>query len=701
MPNARFRWQCKSFADDAFKQSVKKRFTDLGVKNEAVELLGFTSREGYFAAHAEIDILLDTFPFTGGTTTCEALWLGVPTLTLAGESMVARQGASLLTAAGLKEWIAETKSEYINKAIAYSGNIEKLSALRASLRQQVLASPIFDSQKFARNFEASLWDMWHEVCENSADVNALFNQQIYTDQQSYTDTHAEDGNQLAGTFNTELPLAIKEKNHAESTVDICIQALAHSPNSSGIQHNLANALRELGRFNEAVEAYRKSIALNSQCVDTHVNLAQVLILQGEYTQAETCIMQALALDPNMPEAYNSLGVVKQYQGELLAAQAALVQAIELNPENADAFSNLASVLQDQGQITVAENCFKKASSLDPNQLKFLGNLLFCTNYINKDGDNYIKLAKEWGSLAAQHAPIHFNTWQHDEQTTRLRVGFVSGDLREHPVAFFLESLLSNLDQSCIELLAYSADYREDTMTARLKPYFAEWKSIRGLTDLEAAELIHQDGVHILIDLSGHTGSSRLPVFACKPAPIQASWLGYYASTGLPQMDYFIADEISVPQSQQHLFTEQIKYLPHSRMCFTPPATEAAVSSLPALTHGYITFGCFQNMAKVNDEVLALWLQIMQTIPNARLRWQCKSLVDSDFVESVKARLTECGFDLQRVTLLPSVEREAYLAAHAEIDIILDTFPFTGGTTTCEALWMGGANVNHARQYIGF
>lgn len=679
---SRFRWQCKSFAEDSFKRSVKQRLVHLGVKAESIQLLSFSSREGYFAAHQEIDILLDTFPFTGGTTTCEAMWLGVPTLTLAGESMIARQGASLLAAAGLQDWIANTKEEYLSKAIAFSADLEKLSLLRTTLRQQVLASPIFDSQTFARNFEKSLWEMWTEISKSYADVELTFNQHNHAQNASEADSKEQT------SIISALPETFQQKNHFEATVDICLKTLVDLPNSATIYNNLAGALREIGRLPEAIEAYRKSIALDTNCTDTLINLAQVLVLQDHYADAEVCVMQALALAPNMVEAYNTLGVIKQFQGDLPAAQEALVQAIELSPENADFFSNLASVLLDQGQITVAESCFNKAFALAPTQLTLLRNVLFCTNYLTQDGIAYLTLAKEWGSLARQQAPIHFDTWQKDEEVTRLKVGFVSGDLREHPVAFFLESMLTNIDPSRIELYAYATDYREDHTTARIKPYFSQWKTLRGLSDLEAAQLIHQDGIHILIDLSGHTGGSRLPMFACKPAPVQASWLGYYASTGLNEMDYFLADEISVPTTQQHLFTEKLRYLPHSRLCFTPPSINLEVTPLPAITNGFITFGSFQNMAKVNDDVLILWAKILQTIPNARLRWQCKSFTNSGFVDTVKTRLTAIGFDLARVTLLPSVAREAYLSGHAEVDVILDTFTFTGGTTTCEALWMG-------------
>jgi len=207
-------------------------------------------------------------------------------------------------------------------------------------------------------------------------------------------------------------------------------------------------------------------------------------------------------------------------------------------------------------------------------------------------------------------------------------------------------------------------------------------------DETAARLIHADGVHVLLDLSGHTGNSRLPVFAWKPAPVQASWLGYFATTGVAEMDYLLADEVGVPEAQRKYFSETLWYLPDTRLCFTPPAIDLPVASLPALHNGFVTFGSFQNLAKVQDEVLDAWGRILGALPNARLRWQCKQLGDPAVAEKMMVRFRQHRIDPARVTMHGTMYRDAYLSAHAEVDVMLDTFPYPGGTTTCEALWMG-------------
>ena len=201
-------------------------------------------------------------------------------------------------------------------------------------------------------------------------------------------------------------------------------------------------------------------------------------------------------------------------------------------------------------------------------------------------------------------------------------------------------------------------------------------------------MIHDDGIHILIDLAGHTAYTRLPVFAWKPAPIQVAWLGYFATTGLTEMDYLIADHVGVPEENRTHFTEQLWYLPETRLCFSPPDTELPVTTLPAIHNEYITFGCFQNLSKVSEVVLSTWADALNAVPDSHLRWQCKQFVDAPVAERVRQRFQELGISPDRISLRGGTSRETYLSAHSEVDMILDTFPYPGGTTTCEALWMG-------------
>ncbi|MGV3581612.1 MAG: tetratricopeptide repeat protein [Methylophilus sp.] len=486
--------------------------------------------------------------------------------------------------------------------------------------------------------------------------------------------------------------------------------------------NLGLLYQKMGRVKEAEACYQKALSLDAPSAETINNLAVVLINQGRYPEAEAQCRKALEIAPELGDAWNNLGLILQarmvnqeaeaafeqalkYQpndvqtlvnfsvtlkilGKLSQSEACLKKAIKLDPKNPDAYVNLGMTYLDQSQVEAAITATQKALAIDAKHLDAHDNLLFALEYSDQYSDQTrLEAAREYGCMVAEGVSA-YTSWNVEEKADRLRIGIVSGDLRQHPVAYFLKNALEHLDANQVELFAYSTDGRMDATTAELQPYFTSMKSLAGYSDVAAAEMIHQDGIHILLDLSGHTGGNKLPVFAWKPAPVQASWLGYWATTGVEAIDYVLADEVGVPLSHQAQFTEAIQYLPQTRMCFTPPTTDLPVAPLPALTNSYITFASFQNMAKVSDEVLTLWAQVMQAVPNSRLRWQCKVFIDHDVIAAVKTRMVACGIDPAQVSFHGKVTREEYLAAHAEVDVILDSFPFPGGTTTCEALWMG-------------
>ena len=240
----------------------------------------------------------------------------------------------------------------------------------------------------------------------------------------------------------------------------------------------------------------------------------------------------------------------------------------------------------------------------------------------------------------------------------------------------------------LELFAYSNHLETDALTERIKSCCRGWHTVHSLSDEHLAQLVRNDSIDILIDLSGHTGDNRLPMFAWKPAPVQVTWLGYFATTGVAAIDYLIADPWTLPDSEEVNFSETIWRLPETRLCFTPPAEALEVAPLPALSNDFITFGCFNNLTKMNDQVVALWARIFVAIPNSRLFLKSQPLGEASVQQSVSKRFADHGIDPQRLILEPYVPRGNYLAAYNQVDIALDPFPFPGGTTTVEALWMG-------------
>jgi predicted O-linked N-acetylglucosamine transferase (SPINDLY family) len=471
------------------------------------------------------------------------------------------------------------------------------------------------------------------------------------------------------------------------------------PEDAEAHFNLGNTVKDLGKLDDAIASYRMAVTLKPDFAMAYFNLGNVLRRAGKIKDAAESFRRTVEINPGLAQAHCNLGTALLALGQYNAAEASYRRAIEINPHIAEAYYNLGNALRKMGRLDDAEENYRLAVEIKPDYAQAQSNLLFTLNYTAKAPEYCLEEARRYGRMVSQKVTARYSTWQCAAHPERLRVGMVSGDLHNHPVGYFLESLLANLDPARVELIAYPTDLTVDSLTARIKPYFTAWKPLHGLSDEDAARLIHGDCLHVLLDLSGHTDESRLSVFAWKPAPVQVAWLGYFATTGVGEMDYLLADEVGVPEEQRKYFTETIWYLPDTRLCFTPPATELPVAALPAQKNGYITFGCFQNLSKVGDDVLAAWGSILNRLPSARLRWQCKQFGDPAVVAQLVERLQQHDIDPERVTMLGAVGREAYLNAHAEVDVMLDTFPFPGGTTTCEALWMGVPTITLAGETL--
>jgi protein O-GlcNAc transferase len=496
-----------------------------------------------------------------------------------------------------------------------------------------------------------------------------------------SDTSAADAcYKLAGFYRKEGRVA--------DSIPVFEEALRRDPTLKAAWNDLGLAKAALGSFSEAESCYKRALEVDPAYATAYNNLGLTLNAQWRFSDAESAFKKGIELSPDSVLMHTNLSPALVSQGKIKEAEAVLKKAVELSPEYEGSYINLGTNYLAQGLATEAEAAFLEALKLKPHSVLAKSNLLFAMNYLgNHSADYRLQQACEYDQIVNDLVKEPYVSWMR-KSSPRLRIGLLSGDLREHPVAYFLESWAKNVDFSKLELIAYTTDNREGPVTQRLKPSFSAWKTVMGLTDQAAAELIHQDRIDILIDLSGHTSGNRLSILTWRPAPIQVSWLGYFATTGMKSVDYFIADEMGVPEMNQQQFVERIKYLPNTRLCFTAPPSLVSVCPLPALNNGYVTFACFQNYAKVGADVLALWAKVLHAIPTARLRWQCKSFDDPDVLARLNVQLARLNIAFERVILLGAVTRDLYLAAHAEVDVILDTFPFPGGTTTCEALWMG-------------
>lgn len=468
------------------------------------------------------------------------------------------------------------------------------------------------------------------------------------------------------------------------------RALERRPDLGELHTLLGATLVATNRPELATESYRTALKLQPNNAQYVYNLGFSFQEQGFFDDAKNCYRRALALKPDLPVALNNMGLILGFFGQFAEAEAACHRALEIEPENSRFHVNLGGVRLDQGQYALAETSFRRALELDPDYFYALSNILFLHTLDGRHGDQQcLEDARHFGRLVSAQAAGRFNQWQCEMEPKRLRVGVVSGDIRDHSVGLFLEGFLKEIDPARIELIAYPTHRETNDLTTRVKPCFAKWSSLVSLPDDVAAKRIHDDGIHVLLDLSGHMAYNRLPVFAWKPAPVQASWLGYCATTGVAEMDYYIADAETLPEDQEKNFVEKIWRLPDSYLCFSQPVFEVAVVPPPVLTKGHVTFGSFNNLAKMTDEVIAAWSRILDAVPGSRLLLKSKQLKEPSIRTSVLARYAAHGIGAERLILEnPIGNRGGHLAAYGLVDIGLDTFPYNGVTTTMEALWMG-------------
>jgi len=297
----------------------------------------------------------------------------------------------------------------------------------------------------------------------------------------------------------------------------------------------------------------------------------------------------------------------------------------------------------------------------------------------------------WATRHAEPVASDIPSHQNDRKPNRrLRIGYVSPDFRTHSVAYFMEALLENHDRSAFEIFCYSDVALKDTTSVRFENLADCWRDIAGMPDENVAQWVLNDRVDILVDLAGHTAKNRMLLFARKPAPVQVSYLGYPNTTGLDTVDYRITDSWSDPPGQtDHLYTEKLLHLPHGFLCYTPPKTSPAAGNLPAERSGFITFGSFNNRAKITPEVIKIWSMILILVPNARLYIKSKSLSDSATQKSLHDKFIENNVAPEQIKFMGySPSTYDHLDLYNSVDIGLDTFPYNGTTTTCEAMWMG-------------
>ena len=473
-------------------------------------------------------------------------------------------------------------------------------------------------------------------------------------------------------------------NHHKKSVEI-------NPDYAEGYNNLGIAFQKLGLFEEAVKNFKKTLKLKPNFSLAYNNLGVALKSLNKLDEALVTSKKAVELNPKFADAHNNIGAILQDLGNYEEAYKFYNKAIKLKSNYSEAYYNLGILQKKIGKIEECVENFQKAVKANPKNNRAYSNYLFNLNYLTKyDGNYYIEEAKKFGLSLKKIDDQLCIPYKYNVNPEKLTVGFISADLRNHPVGYYLIDTLEYLKKKNIKLVAYHNSTKTDNLTEKLKKHFDTWCNIKDKNDLSVINLIRENGVHILIDMSGHTAKNRLSIFVNKPAPIQVTWLGYNASTGLKEIDYIIGDQYVTPLENKNQFTENILQLPNIWSCLSKPdfKIKKEISS-PALKNGFITFGSFNNLSKINDNLINLWSETLNRVENSKLFLKAKELDNLAVAANIRKKFQENGISIERIIIEGKPKtREEMLKKYNQVDIALDPFPYSGITTSFESAWMG-------------
>lgn len=493
--------------------------------------------------------------------------------------------------------------------------------------------------------------------------------------------------------------ALRPQTRREEAAECYRRALGLRPDYPEAHLNLADTLAEMGELEAAIPHYEETLRLVPGHPDALNNLGSALEAKGLHANAEEVLRLAVARAPTHPRTHYNLGVALVQQGKCGQAIRSFETALKFDPNFVEAHDHLGSTFSLQARHQEAVECYVEALLRDPANAAIHSNLLFVLNYL--DNISSADLFREHLRWAEKHAePLSSKAarpGRRDRQGDRVRVGYISPDFRSHSVAFFIEPVLALHDRSRFEIFGYSDVGRPDAVTSRLSALADCWRRIEGLSDEAASELIRADELDILIDLAGHTAGNRLLVLARRPAALQVTWIGYPNTTGMSAVDLRITDAWADPPTMtDQLHAERLVRLPSGFSCYQPPKDSPDPAPPPALRNGFVTFGSFNNTAKLVPGVIEAWSRILQRVPGSRLVLKARQLADPETHEFFLRRFEACGISSDQLQIHgPTEAIPEHLARYGEIDIALDPFPFGGATTTCEALWMGAPVVTLA------
>jgi predicted O-linked N-acetylglucosamine transferase (SPINDLY family) len=491
----------------------------------------------------------------------------------------------------------------------------------------------------------------------------------------------------------EAGIAAHREGHSADAEAAFRRVLALAPDNPDALHLLGLALHFQGRSAEGISLIRRAIERFPHNPAFYNNLGNALDDVGERAEAEAVYRRATELRPDYPVAWQALGTLALAARRSRAALDLFRKALAADPSYAPAENGIGNALLALGEVTGAIEHYRAALRLDPGEAAAASNVLMASHYDARAAAAEIaKAHRAWGRQICATLPKRTTPYANGrDPDRRLKIGYVSADFRRHSVAYFIESVIASHDRDRVEATLYADVRRPDAVTERLRMSADRWRDIHRASDEATARMIEDDGIDILVDLSGHTSGNRLPLFARKPAPVQASWIGYPGITGLPTIDWRMTDSIADPAAADDdaAGPEALFRLPDGFLCYRPPDDAPAVGPSPAASSGSITFASFNVLAKISPATVALWSCALRTTAGSRLLLKAEALDDSGAREAVLRRFAEHGIAAERLDLIGFVASPAdHLATYGRVDIALDPMPYNGTTTTMEALWMG-------------
>jgi len=468
------------------------------------------------------------------------------------------------------------------------------------------------------------------------------------------------------------------------------RAVDLAPDHVEARNNLANQLRNCGELAEAAAHLEYGRRRQPRWMPLSLNLGNVYMAQERFKDALSCFDDAIRLHPEVAVLYSNRGNTLRALDRAAEALAAYDDALARDPARAEFWVNRGVALQTQGRLKEALESFQQSLVGSPDNPVAHGAALFSMHYDPRVNPRALLAAhREWGDRHTAGFARQSGHRNVPDPERRLRVGYVSGDFRQHPVSFFTAPAWEARNREQVELVAYFCGAKPDKWTARVRNAVDEWVEAAGLSDRELAERVEADRIDVLVDLSGHTAGNRLLAFARRPAPVQISWLGYFNTTGMPAMDYLVVDGVIAPEGEAAPFTEQpLNPGGGCYLSYQGPEYAPAVSAPPSLSGKGVTFGCFNALSKITSNVVALWAAVLETVPGSRLMLKNTVLNDALSRDLYTRAFAEKGIGADRLILLGGSSHRELLAQYAAVDVALDPFPYNGGTTTCEALWMG-------------